>query len=189
MRHSLFYGPIRLKYLQECLRQYPSRVFRAFSDAANEPLKQWTFRVSPFIELSCQLHCDVSVQPLDPHAFPGADRVFITVHGRSGDDVTALDTVQVRYDVQSKKLRVVSHETTSNLSIELTTPIKSGVYGLRFICRCAVVQVSLGCVPLMSWSCGFKLSMEHSFIHSSIHLNIFTGSIVEIHFWTGTPVL
>lgn len=127
MRHSLFYGLIRLKYLQECLRRCPSRVFRAFSDAANEPLKQWTFRVGPFIKLSCHLHCDVSVQPLDAHAFPGADRVFVTVHGRSGDDVTALDTVQVDFDVQSQELRVVSHETTSNLSIELTTPVKSGV--------------------------------------------------------------
>lgn len=127
MRHSLFYGIIRLKYLQECLKHYPSRVFRAFSDAANKPLKQWTFTVSPFIKISCHLHCNVSVQPLDAHAFPGADRVFVTVHGRSGDDVTALDTVQVHYDDQSKELQVVSDEAISNLSVELTTPIKSGV--------------------------------------------------------------
>lgn len=127
MRHSLLYGIIRLKYPQGCLTHYPSRFFRAFSDAANEPLKQWTFRVSPFTKISCHLHCNVSVQPLDAHAFPGADRVFVTAHGRSGDDVTALDTVQIHYDDQSKELQVVSNQTISNLSVELTTPVKSGV--------------------------------------------------------------
>lgn len=128
MRHSLFYGIIRLKYPQECLRHYPFRVFRALSDAANEPLKKWTFTVSPFIKVSCHVYCNVSVQPLDAHAFPGADRVFVAVHGRSGDDVTALDKVQVHYDDQSKELQVVGDETISNLSIELTTPIKSDLH-------------------------------------------------------------
>ncbi|MCI4380267.1 hypothetical protein PGIGA_G00237810 [Pangasianodon gigas] len=128
MRHSLFYGIVRLKYLQECLRHSPSRVFRAFSDAANEPLKQWTFTVSPFIKISCYLHCNVSVQPLDAHALPGADRVFVTVRGRSGDDVTALDTVQVHYDDQSKELQVISDEAISNLSIQLTAPVKSDLH-------------------------------------------------------------
>lgn len=132
MRHNLLYGIFRWKYTEVCLRHYPSRVFRSFSDAVNEPLKQWTFRVSPFIKISCNLHCNVSVQSLDAHAFPGADRVFVTVHGRSGDDVTALDMLRVHYDDQSKELRVVSDQTISNLSIELTTPIKSGVCFMFF---------------------------------------------------------
>lgn len=66
--------------------------------------------------------------------------MFVTVHGRSGDDVTALDTVQARYDDQNKELQVVSDETISNLSVELITPTKSGV--------CAYVSST------MSWRCG-----------------------------------
>lgn len=117
-----------MKYPRECFRHYAFRSFRAFSDFANEPLKQWTFTVSPFVKIDCHVHCDVSVQPLDAHAFPGADRVFVAVRGRSGDDVTALDTVQVHYDDQHKELRVISNEVINNhLSIDLTTPIKSGV--------------------------------------------------------------
>lgn len=135
MRHGLFYGIIRLKYPRECLRHSTFRLSRSFSDAANEPLKRWTFTVSPFIKISCHVHCSVSVQPLDAHAFPGADQVFVAVHGRSADDVTALDTVQVHYDDQSKELQVISHETiTTDLSIDLTAPVKSGacVRAVRF---------------------------------------------------------
>lgn len=127
MRHSLLYGIIRWKYPEVCFRHYPSRVFRSFSDAASEPLQQWTFRVSPFLKVICYLHCNFTVQPLDAHAFPGADRVFVTVRGRTGDDVTALKTVRVHYDDQSKELHVVSEHTISTLSVEVTAPIKSGV--------------------------------------------------------------
>ncbi|KAI5616195.1 protein FAM185A isoform X1 [Silurus asotus] len=129
MRPSLFCGIIRLKYPHEGLRHCTSRLFRAFlSDAAKEPSKQWSFTVSPFTKIFCQLSCGVSVKPLDTHSLPGAEQVCVTLLGRSRDDVTAPETLQVHYDDQSKKLEVSSNETISNLSVELTAPIKSDLH-------------------------------------------------------------
>lgn len=128
MRHTLFYGIFRSIYPQACLRHScPVRVFRTFSDVASEPLRQWTLTVEPFIKINCHVHCNVSVQPLDTHTSPGADQVFVTVRGRSGDDVTALDMVRVQYNDQSQEVQVLNEESISNLSVELTAPVKTGV--------------------------------------------------------------
>ncbi|GAA6101265.1 protein FAM185A isoform X2 [Tachysurus ichikawai] len=126
MRRGLFYGITSLKHPRECLRSRVFRVFRCFSDAALEPLKQWTFTVSPFIKISVHVHCNVSVQPLDAHTCPGADRVFVAVRGRSGDDVTAHEALQVHYDKQNKELQVISDQAVNtNLLIDITSPINS----------------------------------------------------------------
>ncbi|XP_060741073.1 protein FAM185A [Tachysurus vachellii] len=126
MRRGLFYGITSLKHPRECLRSRVFRVFRCFSDAALDPLKQWTFTVSPFIKISVNVHCNVSVQPLDAHTCPGADRVFVAVRGRSGDDVTAHEALQVHYNKQNKELKVISDQAVNNnLLIDITSPINS----------------------------------------------------------------
>ncbi|KAJ8386941.1 hypothetical protein AAFF_G00165380 [Aldrovandia affinis] len=75
-----------------------------------------------------QLRCNISVQPLDPHAFPDSNRAFITVKGTSADQGLKLDNFHVQYDDQNKELTILSEKVNSNVSVELTTPIKSDLY-------------------------------------------------------------
>ncbi|XP_071199735.1 protein FAM185A isoform X2 [Salvelinus alpinus] len=95
---------------------------------ASKPLKQWTLVVNPFSKVRVQLQCHISVRPLDPHAFPEANRAFITIHGTSADQAVQLDNFQVHYDDQNKELYILSEVKNSNVSVELTAPIKSDLY-------------------------------------------------------------
>ncbi|KAI1888506.1 hypothetical protein AGOR_G00185860 [Albula goreensis] len=101
--------------------------FHSSSDH-HKPLKQWTLVVHPFSTVRVQLRCNISVQPLDPHTFPEANRAFITVHGTSADQGLKLDNFHVQYDDQNKELIILSERVNSNVSVELTTPIKSDLH-------------------------------------------------------------
>uniref|UniRef100_W5K3G5 Family with sequence similarity 185 member A n=1 Tax=Astyanax mexicanus TaxID=7994 RepID=W5K3G5_ASTMX len=131
MKQRFLYAAVRLVNLQGCSGRFIFQSLRAVSDSsagASGALKQWSIAVSPFIRVKCRLHCDIVIQPLDPHAFPGADRALISLHGLNGhgaDQDFKLDSFQVHYDQQSNELTINSDETSSNLSVELTTPIKS----------------------------------------------------------------
>ncbi|XP_042351854.1 protein FAM185A [Plectropomus leopardus] len=115
---------------------HTSRFFFSISAAAKcptheevkQPLKQWTLPVSPFSTVRAQLGCSISVRPLDPHAFPEADRVFIAVHGTDSQQEVGLDHLQVQYDDQSKELLISAERVDSSVSIDLTVPIKSNLF-------------------------------------------------------------
>lgn len=93
------------------------------------PLKHWALSVSPFTCLRAQLaSCSISVSPLDPHAFPAADRAFITLHGVSEAQANALDLLSVRYDEESKELRITGGGGSGEWVIHLEAPIKSNLF-------------------------------------------------------------
>lgn len=92
----------------------------------NKPLKQWTLAVNPFCKVRVQRQCNISIRRLDPHAFPKANQAFITIHGTRADQGVKLDNFQVLYDDQNKELFIMSEKVNSNMTVELTTPIKSG---------------------------------------------------------------
>lgn len=94
--------------------------------AVKQPLKQWALAVSPFSTVRAQLPCSISIRPLDPHAFPEADRAFITVHGTDAEQQAVdLDHLRVHYDDQSKELVISAERVHSSVSIDLAAPIKS----------------------------------------------------------------
>ncbi|XP_032380083.1 protein FAM185A [Etheostoma spectabile] len=93
----------------------------------NQPLKQWDLLVSPYSTVRVQLGCSISIRPLDPHAFPEADRVFIRVHGTDTEQAIGLDYLQVHYDDQSKELLISAKKVNHSMSIDLTAPIKSNL--------------------------------------------------------------
>nr|XP_046250537.1 protein FAM185A [Scatophagus argus] len=94
----------------------------------NQPLKQWALEVSPFLTVRARLACSISVRPLDPHAFPEADRAYITVHGTDTEQEVGLDHLHVHYDDQSKELLISAEKVNSSVSIDLTAPIKSNLF-------------------------------------------------------------
>ncbi|XP_063052779.1 protein FAM185A [Engraulis encrasicolus] len=93
-----------------------------------KPLKQWEFEVSPFSKVNVKLPCDLSVRPLDPHAFPEADRAFISVQGVNVNSDINLDDFKVQYCAESEELLIHGDDMTSNVTVELTAPIKSDIY-------------------------------------------------------------
>lgn len=110
----------------------PLQTLRLFSVSASpnypindEPERRWALEVSPFCTVRAQLGCSISVQPLDPHAFPEADRAFVTVHGAETEQEPGLDDFSVRYDDQSKELLISAQKQSSSVSIDLAAPIKS----------------------------------------------------------------
>ena len=94
----------------------------------NKHSKQWTLVVNPFSKVQVQRQCNISIRRIDPHAFPEANRAFITIHGTSAAQGVKLDNFQMLYDEQNKELFIMSKKVTSNVTVELTTPIKSGVF-------------------------------------------------------------
>ncbi|XP_036374183.1 protein FAM185A [Megalops cyprinoides] len=112
----------------DAVRRVSTSPYLRSSGELNKPLKQWTLVVHPFSTVRVRLRCNISVQPLDPHAFPEANRAFITVNGTSADQGLKLDNFHVEYDDQNKELLILSEKVNSNVSVELTTPIKSDLY-------------------------------------------------------------
>ncbi|XP_070686440.1 protein FAM185A isoform X2 [Pempheris klunzingeri] len=96
-------------------------------DGAQRPLRQWALEVSPFSTVRARLGCSISVRPLDPHAFPEADRAFITAHGADTEQEAGLDHLHIRYDEQSRELLISAEKVNSSVSIDLTAPIKSNL--------------------------------------------------------------
>uniref|UniRef100_A0A3B4BGF5 DUF4097 domain-containing protein n=1 Tax=Periophthalmus magnuspinnatus TaxID=409849 RepID=A0A3B4BGF5_9GOBI len=98
-----------------------------------QPLKQWALSVSPYTSIKAVLSsCSFSVTPLDPHAFPEADRAFITVYGVSEGQKTALDHCHVHchvhYDEERRELHITDEKGNCQFSIDLEAPIKSNLF-------------------------------------------------------------
>lgn len=94
-------------------------------EGSKQPLKAWALSVSPFSTVHAQLGCSISVAPLDPHAFPEADRALVTVHGSDTDQELGLDHLHVQYDDQSKELLISAEKVNSSVSVDLAAPLKS----------------------------------------------------------------
>ncbi|KAM7396563.1 hypothetical protein PAMP_019596 [Pampus punctatissimus] len=105
-----------------------SAVTPTHGEPVKQPLKQWALDVSPFSTVRAQLGCSISIRPLDPHAFPEADRAFITVHRTGAEQEVSLDHLHVQYDDQSKELLISAEQVNSSVSIDLTAPIKSNIF-------------------------------------------------------------
>lgn len=119
----------QLRHARNFTRTLISPAFRTFSHSPsvkdlNKPVKQWHLSVSPFTKIKCHLGCNISIKPLDPHVFPEADRAFIHVHATDRD--LNVDRFHVHYDPQSNELKISSHWNNSDVSVELTAPIKCG---------------------------------------------------------------
>ncbi|XP_064361392.1 protein FAM185A isoform X2 [Dromaius novaehollandiae] len=99
---------------------------RSAEPGGSKPLKEWTLVVSPRGRLAVRLPCQVSVRPLDPQRYPGADRVLVTVSGvdRSPHRGCDLDHVQVRYDEALKQMAIVSESMDSKAAVDVRTPLK-----------------------------------------------------------------
>nr|XP_056703320.1 protein FAM185A [Euleptes europaea] len=96
------------------------------SQKNTKPLKEWTLVVSPFGQLKVRLPCHVTVCPLDPHEFPDADRVFVTVSGQTTNPCHGadLDNVHVQYDVEQKMMTVLSDNMDNTASVDVRIPVK-----------------------------------------------------------------
>lgn len=92
------------------------------------PQRQYDLTVSPFTSVRAQLACSISVSPLDPHTYTEADRAFVTVHGPAEGQETSLDHCDVRYDEESRELRITSGDNSTELSIDVAAPIKSNLF-------------------------------------------------------------
>uniref|UniRef100_A0A671NRM3 Protein FAM185A-like n=1 Tax=Sinocyclocheilus anshuiensis TaxID=1608454 RepID=A0A671NRM3_9TELE len=120
--------------VQRCSRLFSraliSQALRAFSDAPatpkdlKKPVKQWELLVNPFTNVKCHLSCNISIKSLDPHAFPEADRAFISVHVTDANQTANVDGFHVHYDDQSNELKILGDGVDSNVTVELTAPIK-----------------------------------------------------------------
>nr|XP_057932104.1 protein FAM185A [Doryrhamphus excisus]XP_057932105.1 protein FAM185A [Doryrhamphus excisus] len=90
--------------------------------------REWTLVVSPFSTVRARLGSSISVRPLDPHAFPEADRVFVTVHsGASTSWEKDVDDFHVQYDEHSKELLITADRDDGSYSVSISAPIKSNV--------------------------------------------------------------
>lgn len=96
----------------------------------NPPLKQWALEVSPFSTVRVQLACNISIRPLDLHAFPEADRAFITLQrtGAEQQQEVSVDHFHVHYDEHSKELLISAEKVNNSVSVEVAAPIKSSEY-------------------------------------------------------------
>uniref|UniRef100_A0A673IX11 Adhesin domain-containing protein n=1 Tax=Sinocyclocheilus rhinocerous TaxID=307959 RepID=A0A673IX11_9TELE len=128
----------QLKWLQGCSRLFTrawiSQALRTFSDApatpkdSNKPIKQWELLVNPFTKVRCNLGCNISIKSLDPHAFPEADRAFISLHVTDANQTPNVDGFHVHYEVQSNELQILADEVDSNVTVELTAPVKCDLH-------------------------------------------------------------
>ncbi|XP_061750190.1 protein FAM185A [Nerophis ophidion] len=92
-------------------------------------VRECALAVSPFSTVRARLACSISVQPVDPHAFPEADRAFVTIRGGkspSSQEEVAGD-FDVQYDEHDKELLISSERDDSSLSVHVSAPIKSNI--------------------------------------------------------------
>ncbi|XP_063335957.1 protein FAM185A isoform X1 [Pelmatolapia mariae] len=97
-------------------------------EEVKQPLRRWDLAVSPFTTVRAQIGCNISIHPLDPHTYPEADRAFITVHGLDKEQEVSLDRLKVHYDDRSKELLISAETVDSDVSIEMSAPIKSNLF-------------------------------------------------------------
>ncbi|XP_019743959.1 protein FAM185A [Hippocampus comes] len=122
--------PLRCTHQQRCLfTTTGGKLAREYDEGESShrpPLREWSLKVSPFSTLRACLSCSISVRPLDPHAFPEADRAFVAVHG--GDQGTDVEDFCVHYDDHGKELFISAERADSSLSVHLSVPIKSNLF-------------------------------------------------------------
>ncbi|XP_073687882.1 protein FAM185A [Garra rufa] len=124
---------VRVGSVQRCSRLF-SQVLRSFSDAPaspkdlNKPIKKWELFINPFTKVNCHLGCNISIKSLDPHAFPEADRAFISVHVTDANQTPNVERFHVHYDDQSNELKILADEVDNNVTVELTAPIKCDLH-------------------------------------------------------------
>ncbi|XP_031593123.1 protein FAM185A [Oreochromis aureus] len=97
-------------------------------EEVKQPLRRWDLAVSPFTTVRAQIGCNISIHPLDPHTYPEADRAFITVHGPDKGQEVSLDRLKVHYDDRGKELLISAETVDSDVSIEMSAPIKSNLF-------------------------------------------------------------
>ncbi|XP_054582362.1 protein FAM185A isoform X2 [Eptesicus fuscus] len=90
---------------------------------ARRTLKEWALPVSPFGRLRARLPCHLAVRPLDPLAYPDADRVLVAVSGLEGG-AQDLAGLRVQYDEELKEVAVVSDTIDPQASVEVNAPLK-----------------------------------------------------------------
>ncbi|XP_028815252.1 protein FAM185A isoform X3 [Denticeps clupeoides] len=120
--------PLILSFKPTCFPGVPLLCLRAFSSGdLKTPLQQWTLAVSPFTKVRAQLCCDLTVRPLDPHSFPEADQLFITVFGSGAEHDLKPHHLQVHYNHTDKEL-IIKDNVSSHVSVHLTAPIKNDLF-------------------------------------------------------------
>lgn len=95
----------------------------------SKPLKEWTLIVSPFGQLKVRLPCHVSVCSLDPHRYPNADRVFVTMSGTSTKPPHSanLDDLHVKYDEALTEMAITSSDIDGTATVDVRIPVKFGM--------------------------------------------------------------
>lgn len=76
-----------------------------------------------------RLPCQVSVRPLDPQRYPGADRVLVAVSGASGSPPPRgrqQGRVRVEYDEALEQMAIVADGVDSKAAVDVRTPVKFG---------------------------------------------------------------
>ncbi|XP_042728353.1 protein FAM185A [Lagopus leucura] len=109
-----------------------------------KPLKEWTLVVGPRGRLRVRLPCQVSVRPLDPQRYPGADRVLVTVSGVERSARRHLEHVSVRYDEALQLLAIAAEGMDGKAAVDVRTP---GKFDLD------IKTSGTGCVKVQKMEC------------------------------------
>ncbi|TRY95794.1 hypothetical protein DNTS_024804 [Danionella cerebrum] len=110
----------------QTVRRYPDTPANA--KHLSELVKRWELSVSPFIKIKCNLGCSISVQSLDPHEYPEADRAFVSLLAADAHQTIREESFHLHYDHQSEELEIVAGELEGNATVELVAPIKCDLH-------------------------------------------------------------
>lgn len=119
------------------------------------PGPRWSLSVSPFLTLRAQLtsSCSLSVSPLDLHAFPSADRAFVSLH-----QLEEGHEPQVHYDEERRELSIsggggegtVFLEAPIKTNLFISTEGRGHVHIRKMECDCCRVSTQQGDCTLHS---------------------------------------